>query len=272
MPDDAISDLHRTAIAAAALRAAHAIAGAEPKIFCDDLALALSGLSREEVLALAARVPAASAATCILRSRFAEDGLAASGPGQYVVLGAGLDSFGLRLAGRADDPQVYEVDDPAFQRWKRRRIAAAGLGVPQGLHFVPCDFETDALDAALARAGFDAGAAAFVSLLGVTQYLTRPAIRATLAWAGARPHGSRIVLSYLEANRESEALAAAMAGGGVAVPSRFAVAEMTALLREAGFTCIDHLDPAMAQATYFARRSDGLCVPGMQRLVAAAIV
>ncbi|MFI4982782.1 MAG: class I SAM-dependent methyltransferase, partial [Nevskiales bacterium] len=177
-----LTGLHRTAFSAAALRAAHTLAGQEPRIFVDDLALALTGMPEAEVLALGARVPPASSSTCVVRSRYTEDRLEAARArlAQYVVLGAGLDSYALRMGARLGSLTVFELDDPPFQQWKRQRVAKLGLTAPAQLRFVPCDFETTSIAEALAAAAFDANAPCFVSWLGVTQYLTREAIEATL--------------------------------------------------------------------------------------------
>lgn len=268
-----LSGVHGTAFSAAALRAAHTLAGAEPRIFVDELALALTGMAEAEAIALGERVPAASAATCIVRSRYTEDRLelARQRLGQYVVLGAGLDSYALRMGERLGSLIVYEVDDPPFQQWKRQRIAELGLAEPELLRFVPCDFETTSIAEALAQADFAASEPCFVSWLGVTQYLTHAAIRETLAWAGARAPGSEIVLTFLESNAQAESLKASMARTGVDVLSHFLPGEMTVLLREAGFSRIEHLSPAEADALYFRGRSDGLKAPAIQRLVHARV-
>jgi methyltransferase (TIGR00027 family) len=268
-----LSGVHKTAFSAAALRAAHTLCGAEPLIFRDELALALTDMPEAEVIALGQRVPAASASTCVLRSRFTEDRLAVARDrlDQYVVLGAGLDSYALRMAGKLGKLTVFEVDDPPFQAWKRQRIAKLGLATPPQLRFVPCDFERTRLEDALADSGFAEDRACFVSWLGVTQYLTRDAIRETLRWAGARPVGSEIVLTFLESNAQAENLKASMAQTGVAVLSHFAPDEMTGMLREAGFARIEHLTPAEAQQRYFRDRTDGLSAPQIQRLVSATV-
>jgi methyltransferase (TIGR00027 family) len=268
-----LSGVHRTAFSAAALRAAHLLVGAEPKIFRDELALALTGLSADEVVELAARAPAASAATCVLRSRFTEERLAAARDrlAQYVVLGAGLDSYALRLGSQLGNLIVFEVDDPPFQAWKQARIAALGLTAPPQLRFVPCDFERTSLAQALAASGFAAREPCFVSWLGVTQYLSGEAIGETLRWAGQRPAGSEIVLTFLETNAQAESLKAAMAATGVDVLSHFTPDEMSAMLREAGFTRIEHLPPTAANARYFRDRADGLKAPEIQRLVSATV-
>ena len=131
-PPPGLSGVHGTAVSAAALRAWHTLAGEEPKIFRDEFALPLTGMAEAEVVALGRRVPAASASTCILRSRFTEDRLAAARErlGQYVVLGAGLDSYALRMGDGLGTLAVFEVDDPPFQVWKLQRIQELGLTPP----------------------------------------------------------------------------------------------------------------------------------------------
>jgi len=268
-----LTALHGSAFSAAALRAAHTLCGEEPRIFCDDFALRLSGMAEAEVLALAARVPSASASTCVLRSRFTEDRLAIAREriNQYVILGAGLDSYALRTEDDLGGLIVFEVDDPPFQGWKRQQIEDLGLVAPKVLRFVPCDFERTSLAEALKGSGFDETKPCFASWLGVTQYLTRDAVRDTLRWAGARPAGSEIVLTFLESNAQAESLKVSMADTGVAVLSHFTVDEMTEMLRESGFTRIEHLTPADAHRRYFEHRTDGLKVPEIQRLVSATV-
>jgi len=111
------------------------------------------------------------------RSRVAEDWLVASGAEQYVILGAGLDSFAWRQSGNVD---VFEVDHPSTQAWKRGRIAVLGLPTPMQLSWVPVDFEVQSLGASLAQAALDGSRGVFVSWLGVTPYLTAEAIATTL--------------------------------------------------------------------------------------------
>jgi methyltransferase (TIGR00027 family) len=208
-----------------------------------------------------------------VRSRYAEDRLAAARDrlAQYVVLGAGLDSFALRMGEDLGDLTVFEVDDPPFQAWKRERLTALDLTPPNQLRFVPCDFERTSLADALAAADFDAGAPAFVSWLGVTQYLTRDAIAETLRWAGALPRGSELVLTFLESNAQAQSLKAAMAQSGVEVLSHFTPDEMTAMLHEAGFARVEHIGPAEATERYFQGRTDGLTAPEIQRLASATV-
>jgi len=173
---------------AAAARAAHLLVDSEPRIFADSLAALLLGDEAETYLRYHREhgdhpLLAGTRAQATCRSRFTEDQLAlaaARGTAQYVILGAGLDSFACRseLAGRL---RVFEVDHPATQQRKRALLAAARLAEPPTLTWVPVDFETGELIAALTAAGLDPAAPAFVSWLGVTMYLTAEAIGATLA-------------------------------------------------------------------------------------------
>jgi methyltransferase (TIGR00027 family) len=134
------------------------------------------------------------------RSRYVEDRLAeavASGVTQYVVLGAGLDTFAYRNS--FTSLQVFEVDFPATQAWKHEMLQAAGIELPENLTFVPLDFEHKALAAALAEAGFNGHQAAFFGWLGVVPYLTLDAFRATLRTVAALPAGSAVSLDYARA-------------------------------------------------------------------------
>jgi methyltransferase (TIGR00027 family) len=273
-PPSSLTGVHGTAFSAAALRACHTLVGAEPKIFRDELALPLTGMEEAEVVALGQGVPAASASTCVLRSRFTEDHLAAARDrlNQYVVLGAGLDSYALRMGDRLGSLTVFEVDDPPFQEWKRQRIQELGLTPPRQLRFVPCDFENTSIAQALATGGFAAEEPCFISWLGVTQYLTGDAVTETLRWAGERPAGSEIVLTYLESKAAQTAnMMNRMAQTGIALRSAFTTPEMTAMVEAAGFSRIEHLSPEEADERYFQGRTDGLKAPEIQRLLSATV-
>jgi methyltransferase (TIGR00027 family) len=267
----ALSGVHTTAIGAAVMRAAHLLTAGEPKIFRDPFALTLTGLSEEQALATAKlfETGAEMAPAWALRSRYAEDRLAAARPAQYVVLGAGLDSYALRTASEAGELTIFEVDDPPMQAWKRHRMEQLGLDVPPRLRFVPCDFETTSLVDALSIGGFDAASTALVSWLGVTQYLTREAILTTLRWAARLPRGSEIVLTFVIPCAQAEKNRAVFAARGVHFGTFFTPDEMSALLGEAGFRSVDHLTLEEANRRYFTGRTDGLRAPAMERLVTA---
>jgi methyltransferase (TIGR00027 family) len=176
--------LARGAVGAARQRALHLLMDGEPKVFVDEWAIKLTGDDPEALRERASTVPFPRSAW-VLQSRYTEDLLAdALGAGcrQYVILGAGLDSFVQRHADALAGLRVYEVDDPPLQNWKRARLTQLGVFAPPQCVYVPCDFASQSLSEALRQAGFAADQPAFVSWLAVTQYLSQAAITETLAW------------------------------------------------------------------------------------------
>src|SRR5215831_1256196 len=167
-----------TAVGAAFLRAAHLTEDGNPKIFQDTLARALVGRELTTLLENAVQswppeiLPVARVAM-VTRAHYTEDRLLQryhAGVEQYVILGAGLDTFGYRRPDVLGALRVFEVDHPMAQAWKRERLREAGIQEPVGVRFVPVDFERESLQEELARMGFRLDAPAFVSWLGVTQY------------------------------------------------------------------------------------------------------
>jgi methyltransferase (TIGR00027 family) len=194
------------------------------------------------------------------RSRFAEEELAkacAHGVRQYVVLGAGLDTFACRNP--FADLQVFEVDFPDTQAWKRARLRHAGIAIPPSLRFAPVDFERHSLEDGLRLAGFRRDAPAFFSWLGVVPYLTRAAAFATLRLIAALPKGSGVVFDYsipreLMSERERDAfdeLAARVARAGEPFRSSYDPAQLDHDLRALGFSEIEDLDVAAIRARWF---------------------
>jgi methyltransferase (TIGR00027 family) len=263
-------------------RAAHQLYDEPPLVFTDPLALrvlsddARAELSKREELE---RTPSARMMRAFLcaRSRFAEDALeraVAAGVRQYVVLGAGLDTFAVRSAmpERPIDPglRIFEVDHPTTQAWKRTCLEQSGVQVPDTVTFVPVDFEQEELMVRLVASGFDAGAPAFCSWLGVVPYLTREAAVGTLRALGALPAGSGVAFDYAVA-RESlspkqqamfDWLAERVARAGEPFRLGFDPVELGELLRECGFARVQDLDGDAISALYFAGRRDGLAVRG----------
>jgi methyltransferase (TIGR00027 family) len=193
----------RTALRVALRRAAHQIYDAKPLILDDPIAVPILGDTYADELN---RTPTRTdrpfsvglRAFLVARSRYAEDTLAvavAGGVTQYVLLGAGLDTF----AHRNPYPQlrVFEVDHPATQQWKRDLIEANALSLPKNLAYAPVDFECQSLPEQLLEAGFDTGAPAFFAWLGVVPYLTLDAFRATIGFI-AQSAGSGLVLDYCQ--------------------------------------------------------------------------
>jgi methyltransferase (TIGR00027 family) len=274
-----------TAALTAMLRAAHQIIDDEPRIVDDPIAVGLvENATRERIAAQRAAllspglmIPRAAA---LLRSRYAEDLLAQAverGVDQFVILGAGLDTFAYRQPGFARGLQIYELDHPATQAWKRERLSAAGIAVPDNLRWAPIDFEQQTLAAGLEEAGFDTSRPAFFSWLGVTQYLTLPAIDATLKVVAALPSPSTIVLSFMlpDVDLPSEEAAAAHAVAKDAATTgepwltRIRPQELAPRLAQLGFREVVHLTPQEANARYFAGRRDGLRAPHVAQLISA---
>ncbi len=275
-----------TADRAALLRAAHQVLD-RPRVLDDPVVLRLVGPEREAELRASPQAferPALRRlrAAIVVRSRFAEDALrdaVGRGVRQYVILGAGLDSFAYRNPFAPSELRVYEVDHPATQAWKLDRLRAAGIEPPASLSFVPVDFEQEALAGALARGGVDLRAPAFVSWLGVTVYLTRAAVLRTLAAVSSLAPGSEIVFEYVvppsslgEGARVVLAeLAARGAEAGEPWITFFEPAALAAELGRLGFTEVDDVGPAEIVARYFRDRRDGLRPGGAARYVRARL-
>ena len=258
----------QTALFAAAARAAHLIVDREPVIFADELAAILLGEQAEEFISYhrlhgTHLVLSSARAQAVCRSRFTEDHLAArvrDGVSQYVILGAGLDSFAYRPQPAAGGPaaggpagrgriRVFEVDHPASQQWKRGRLAAAGIAVPDHVSLVPLDFERDPLAGRLRQAGFDPGRPALVSWLGVTMYLTQAAISQTLAEIGTFAPGTQLITDYMlpaalrdeTGNTYADLVAPTAAERGEPWLTFLAPDDMSALLERHGFGAIAHV-------------------------------
>ena len=187
----------RTALRAAAHRAAHQSVE-HGRVFADPLAIRVLGEAPEAVFGADLHSAATRGMRLFIaaRSRFAEETLAAAvarGVRQYVVLGAGLDTFAHRNPYADQGLRVFEVDHPATQGWKRGRLADAGLATPASLTFAPVDFERQTLAEGLANAGFDTAAPAVFAWLGVVVYLTRGAVLGTLGWIASLPPGTEVV-------------------------------------------------------------------------------
>jgi methyltransferase (TIGR00027 family) len=274
-----------TAQRVAMRRAAHQLFD-HPRVFEDPLAIAILG---EE---LAARLKSGLdqcetggsrhiRAFMAARSRYAEDQLTAAmarGATQYVVLGAGLDTYAYR--NEHSRLFVFEVDHPATQAWKRKQLDAAGIAIPSSLTFVPTDFEEQSLGSVLQSSGFQASEVSFFSWLGGTPYLTPEAVMATLAFIGSLPSGSGVVFDYA-VERSSldfveqmamDALASRVARAGEPFRLFLDPRALDRMLRAAGFHEIEDLGPAETDERYFAARADGLQVAaGLAHLVHARI-
>ena len=212
-------------------------------------------------------------ASIVGRARFIEDLVEerrAAGVGQYVILGAGLDTFAQRKSEIASRMTVFEVDQAGTQAWKRRRLIECGYGIPDWLKFVPIDFEAgQSWWDGVRAAGLDSARPAVVASTGVSMYLTRAAITATLRQVAALAPGSSFAMSFLLPVEMSEpALRPAMelaakgaAARGTPFINFFRPEEMLDLARACGFADVRHVSAADIAARYFAGRADGLRPP-----------
>ncbi len=290
-----------TAVVAAMARAAHLFLDDEPKVLQDSLALGLSGIGNEAALratmeALLAETARRTSpefaqavlryyrALAVMRHRYTEDELSGAlqrGVSQYVILGAGLDSFAYRRRDLAGSVRVFEVDHPATQQWKRTRLDDLNEALPNNLTFVPLDFEQQTLREALQTGGYRSEAPAFFSWLGVTQYLTEEAVFETLRFVAAAAPGSEIVFEYslreLLLDEENKRMLAVVkansAARGEPWLSLFEPVSLTARVQELGFAQVEDFGPEEANARYFAGRTDGLGlrVPFMTHLMKARV-
>lgn len=263
----------RTALAAATHRAVHQELE-DGRTFRDPLAVAIVGADPAGLVSDARANPQRRRMRLFIaaRSRFAEETVAAAvgrGVRQLVVLGAGLDTFAYRNRHGADGLQVFEVDHPATQEWKRARLAAAGIAVPASLTFVPVDFETQSLPEGLAGTGFDHSRRASFSWLGVVPYLSREAVSATLQFVATVP-GAEIVFDYsnppeeltAEQRAAHDARAALVAQAGEPWITYFDTEDLHAELRDLGLEDITDLGPTQLISRYFGGPADAPNRPG----------
>ncbi|CAJ0859721.1 hypothetical protein R20233_00711 [Ralstonia sp. LMG 32965] len=212
-------------------------------------------------------------ASIVARARFIEDLViehAGHGLTQYVILGAGLDSFAQRRPDVASHMTVFEVDQPGPQAWKRQRLAELGFGVPQWLRFVPVDFEArESWQEALVAAGFDASRPAIVVSTGVSMYLSKEANAATLRQVASLAPGSMLAMTFLlplemadpDVRPGLEMAEKGARASGTPFISFFTPPEMLALARENGFRDAQHISADMLTERYFSGRADGLRPP-----------
>jgi methyltransferase (TIGR00027 family) len=258
-------------------RAAHQIFD-HPRVFDDPLAMPIVGPGAEERLRseprFLNRIGRAVRASMAARSRYAEDQLARAverGTKQYVILGAGLDTFAYRNPHSSRDLRVFEVDYPATQEWKRQRLAAAGIAISESVIFAPVDFERQTLAEGLREARFDASLPAFFSWLGVTMYLARETVVETFRLIASGAAGGGVVFDYMvppetlswTGQLVHRALSRRVAKAGEPFQTYFVPGELRTELQSMGFHSIENLGAAEINARYFAGRTDGLGVPGL---------
>ena len=272
-----------TAVLAALWRAMHVQVDPPPHVLEDEIGLRLAApddgwCRRPEMDQYATSRPRASV---VARARFTEDLIveqAGHGVSQYVILGAGLDTFAQRRPEIASGLRVFELDQPGPQAWKQQRLIELGFGIPEWLQLVPVDFETGgSWWERLVTAGFDAGRPAVVASTGVTPYLTKDATAATLRQVAALAPGSTLAMSFVlplkfaepEERPGREATEKFARAAGTPLISFFTPPEMLALAREAGFREAQLASAASLTQRYFAGRADGLRPASSDELLVA---
>jgi methyltransferase (TIGR00027 family) len=268
-------------------RSAHQIFD-EPRIFDDPLAMRIIGAENLAALQATPQQSAAPPGSELLRafiaarSRYAEDALGEAvrrGLRQYVILGAGLDTFAYRNPYTQTRLRVFEVDHPATQSWKRARLEEAGISIPASLTFIPVDFETQTMADGLKQADIDHGKPILFSCLGVTPYLTGETIASTLKFVAGLKTGSGVVFDYVispsllnpEQRSAFDALSNRVAKAGEPWRTFFDPFSLTADLKASGFEEVEDLGPDEINARYFAGRNDNLSVRGYGRLIKAGV-
>jgi methyltransferase (TIGR00027 family) len=272
MADEQTEAPDGTAVRVALWRAMHVQVDPPPHVLEDEIGLQLTapddGWRRRPDMD--PRATSGFRAAIVARARFIEDLVAEQaghGVGQYVVLGAGLDTFAQRRPEIAARLRVFEVDQPGPQAWKRQRLIALGYGIPDWLRLVPVDFEASgSWWKQLSAAGFDAGQPAVVVSTGVTMYLTKDATAATLRQLAGIAPGSTLAMTFLlptelldDADRSGLQVSEKGArASGTPFISFYTPPEMLALARDAGFKDARHVPGTLLAERYFADRTDGL--------------
>ena len=263
----------RTALSVALRRAAHQIYDS-PVVFNDPIAVSILGATYAEDLQRTPLRPdrpfsIALRAFLVARSRYAEDNLKQAvnnGVNQYVLLGAGLDTFAYRNP--FAQLRVFEVDHPATQRWKRELLQRNRIAIPESVTYVPVDFERQSLSTQLGDAGFNHRAPAFFAWLGVVPYLTLEAFRGTLNFISAQPPGTGLTLDYgqpravlpLLERLAHDSLASRVEKAGEPFRLFFTPAEIAAEFSR--FHSLEDLSGPEINARYFSGRTDQLAVRG----------
>jgi len=264
----------RTALRVALRRAAHQLYDARPLVLDDPIAVPILGETYAEELRRTPMRPdrpfsVGLRAFLVARSRYAEDTLAravAQGVTQYVLLGAGLDTFAHRNP--YQQLRVFEVDHPATQQWKRELLEISGLPAPANLTYVPVDFERQSLSEQLHSAGFNPAVPTFFAWLGVVPYLTLAAFRSTINFIAAQSHGTGVVLDYSQPRSAlpfleklaHDSLSARVQLAGEPFQLFFTPSEMASELT--AFRDMEDIGSFEINARYFANRSDNLRMLG----------
>jgi methyltransferase (TIGR00027 family) len=275
MGDKRVAAPDNTAERVALWRAMHVQVDAPPHVLEDEIGLQLAApdegwRNRPDMDPQRTKLFRAS---IVARARFIEDLVVDEshcGVGQYVILGAGLDTFAQRRSDLAPHLTVFEVDEPSTQEWKRDRLTELGMGIPQWLRLVPVDFEaSDDWLLRLRDAGFDAAKPAVVTSTGVSMYITKEATAATLRQIATFAPGSTFAMTFIlpidlvdsEVRPGMEMAEKGARASGTPWISFYQPDELAHIAREAGFKHAQHVSSATLAERYFTKRTDGLRPP-----------
>jgi methyltransferase (TIGR00027 family) len=271
-----------TAVRVALWRAMHVQVDPPPHVVEDEIGLQLAAPDADwrRRPDMDEQATARIRASIVARARFIEDLVTSEanhGVGQYVLLGAGLDTFAQRRPEIASALTVFEVDQPEPQAWKRQRLIELGYGVPEWLRLVPVDFETDSWLERLLTNGFDATNPAVFASTGVSMYLTRDANEATLRQIASLAPGSTLAMTFMkpielvepEEQPVLQATDHVARAAGTPFISYYAPQEILAMAHDAGFATARHVTAADYTQRYFADRTDGLRPFGSEELLVA---
>jgi methyltransferase (TIGR00027 family) len=272
VPDQPALTPDSTAVRVALWRALHVEVDPPPHVLEDEVGLQIAAPDEawRQRPDMDPRGTAGFRAGIVARARFVEDLVVdhvSRSVRQYVILGAGLDTFAQRRPDVASALRIFEVDQPGPQAWKRQRLIDLGFGIPDRLQLVPVNFEAGASwwDE-LAAAGFDASLPAVVASTGVTQYISKDATSATLRQIAALAPGTTLAITFLlpmdlvdpEERPAGQWATAGARTSGTPFISFFSPEEMLTLVRGCGFRSVRHVSPAELTERYFAGRPDGL--------------
>jgi methyltransferase (TIGR00027 family) len=264
-----ITEPDNTAVRTALWRALHVQVDAMPHILEDEIGLKLIAPPDDWQQRPDMKFTKRLRASIIARARFIEDLIIEQsnrGISQYVILGAGLDTFAQRRPDIASKLQIYEIDQPDTLTWKQQRLIELGFGVPEYLHFVPVNFEISSWWEQLLKSGFDTGKPAVVACTGVSLYLTKEAITSTLNQIATLASGSKLAMTFYlpmelldEEDKPLQQIAEKGANAaGTPFVSFFAPNEILDLAREAGFKEAKTISTKDMERLYFAGRTDNL--------------
>jgi methyltransferase (TIGR00027 family) len=250
-------------------RALHTLVDAEPPILEDNIGLKLVAPPGDWQERPDMKFTKRLRASIVARARFIEDLVIDQSKervSQYVILGAGLDTFAQRRPDIASKLQVYEIDRPGTLAWKQQRLQELGFGIPAYLHFVPVDFERSSWWDELLRAGFDTNKPAVVACTGVSLYLTKEAIVSTLKRVATLAPGSTLAMTFYlplalleEEDRPMQEIAEKGArAAGTPFVSFFTVGEVMDLAHQAGIRQAKTISTKEMERLYFVGRTDGL--------------